>query len=234
MAVDVPAVPAASERINGEQYPAVSVAPQKLALQLRSKLAAELTDAELLTLLLGARHQSICARLTATYDLRSLAAAHPLDLREHGLTTSAIDRLSVIFELAKRFAETEWKVGESFRGDDVYGHFRERLGAEMIEHFYLVLLDNKHRKIREVLVSKGSLTASIVHPRDVFVPVVKQSAAAIVLVHNHPAGHPAPSKEDIEITRRLRKVGDLMGVRVLDHIVIGRGRYVSFAADGYW
>jgi DNA repair protein RadC len=65
------------------------------------------------------------------------------------------------------------------------------------------------------------------------VPAVKYSAAAIVLVHNHPSGDPTPSKEDIEITRRLREVGDVMGVRVLDHVIIGKGRYVSMV-DGYW
>ena len=124
---------------------------------------------------------------------------------------------------------------EPFRGSgDVYAHFREHLAEEMCELFYAVLLDNKHRKIRDVMVSKGSLTASIVHPRDVFHQVVRHSAAAVVFVHNHPSGDPTPSKEDIEITRRLREVGDIMGVRVLDHIIIGKGRFVSFVDDGYW
>ena len=105
----------------------------------------------------------------------------------------------------------------------------------MREHFYAVHLDNKHRKLRDVLVSLGSLTASIVHPRDVFHQIVRcPGVAAVVFVHNHPSGDPTPSKEDIEITRRLREVGEIMGVRVLDHIVIGKGRYVSFVDDGYW
>ena len=95
-------------------------------------------------------------------------------------------------------------------------------------------LDNKHRKLRDVMVSKGSLTASIVHPRDVFAQVVRWSAAAIIFVHNHPSGDPTPSKEDIEITRRLREAGEMMGVRVLDHVIIGKGRFVSFVDDGYW
>jgi DNA repair protein RadC len=86
----------------------------------------------------------------------------------------------------------------------------------------------------EKTLPKGSLTASIVHPRDVFAQVVRHFAAAIVFVHNHPSGSPEPSKENIEITRRLREVGDLIGVRVLDHIIIGKGRYVSFVDDGYW
>jgi DNA repair protein RadC len=71
-----------------------------------------------------------------------------------------------------------------------------------------------------------------VHPREVFVPVIEESAAAIILVHNHPSGDPTPSAEDVAITHRLREVGDLMGVRVLDHVVIGHGRYVSFTDEG--
>lgn len=96
------------------------------------------------------------------------------------------------------------------------------------------MLDNKHRKLKDVLVSKGSLTSSIVHPRDVYLPIIREAAAAVVFVHSHPSGAPTPSREDIEITRRLREVGELVGVRVLDHIIIGRGKYVSFVDDGYW
>ena len=96
------------------------------------------------------------------------------------------------------------------------------------------LLDNKHCKLRDVLVSKGSLSSSIVHPRDVYAQVIRHSAAAVIFCHNHPSGDATPSKEDIEITRRLREVGELVGVRVLDHVVIGKGQYVSFVDDGYW
>jgi len=140
-----------------------------------------------------------------------------------------------VIEIAKRFGEVEFQPGTPFRNSaDVYAHFRERLASERRERFYAILLDNKHRKIKEIAVSEGSLTASLVHPRDVFACVVRESAAAVIFVHNHPSGDPTPSPEDVEITRRLRQAGDLMGVRVLDHIVIGRGRYVSFADDGYW
>lgn len=209
---------------------------QKAATPRTPRDVGTLSNAELLTLLLGASREAACQQLTTSFtNLRSIATLPPLDLREHGMTTVAIERLSAVFELAKRFAETEWKVGEPLRGSgDIYEHFRERLAAKMTEHFYVILLDNKHRKIRDVLVSLGSLTASVVHPRDVFVPVIKQSAAALVFVHNHPSGDPVPSKEDLEITRRLREVGDVIGVRVLDHVIIGRGRYVSMVDDGYW
>ncbi|MFI5397691.1 MAG: RadC family protein [Candidatus Binatia bacterium] len=200
------------------------------------KLPAELSDAELLTRVLGPSTALSCEWLTTTHeDLRAIALLSHADLSEHGFTSGTIDKLGAVFEIAKRYGETEFKPGEPLRGSgDVYAHFREHLAAETREHFYAVLLDNKHRKIRDVLLSLGSLTASIVHPRDCFYQVVQFSAAAVIFVHNHPAGDPTPSKEDIEITRRLREVGDLMGVRVLDHIVIGKGRYCSFVDDGYW
>ena len=94
-----------------------------------------------------------------------------------------------------------------------------------------MLLNNKNRKIREVKISEGSLTASLVHPREVYNPVIRESAAAVIFVHNHPSG-PAPSQEDIEITRRLKEVGEVMGIRVLDHVVIGLERYYSFSDRG--
>lgn len=85
-------------------------------------------------------------------------------------------------------------------------YFRDRLQGEKREMFYVVLLTNKNRKIREVKVSEGSLTASLVHSREVYNPVIRESAAAVIFVHNHPSGAPAPSPEDIEITRRLKEV----------------------------
>jgi DNA repair protein RadC len=100
------------------------------------------------------------------------------------------------------------------------------------EYFLTLLLDGKNRIIRRVQVSEGPLNQSIVQPREVFIPAVKESAAAIILVHNHPTGDPAPSSEDIAITRRLREAGDIMGIKVLYHIIIGDGEFVSFVERG--
>ncbi len=136
-------------------------------------------------------------------------------------------------EIAKRVGSQKWETGQPFRSaEDVYHHFRDNLGAEKRELFYVVLLNNKNRKIRDVKISEGSLTASLVHPREVYNPVIRESAAAVIFVHNHPSGDPAPSPEDIDITRRLKEVGDVMGVRVLDHVVIGRDRFFSFNDKG--
>jgi DNA repair protein RadC len=203
---------------------------------------AALSDAELLAILLrtgraGASAVDQGRVIMERYgDFRRLATAGIGDLCTlKGLGPVKAAQILAALEIAKRYGEHEFKPGEAFRGSgDVYMHFRERLGSEKREHFYAVLLDNKHRKIKDVAVSQGSLTSSIVHPRDVFAPVVREAAAAVIFVHNHPSGDPTPSKEDIDITRRLREVGEIMGVRVLDHIVVGNGRYVSFVDDGYW
>ena len=100
------------------------------------------------------------------------------------------------------------------------------------EHFIVLALDTKHRIKKEILVSKGSLSASIVHPREVFAPAIRERAAAIIILHNHPSGDPAPSSEDVEITDRLKKTGELVGIRLLDHVIIGAGTYSSMAEEG--
>ena len=94
-------------------------------------------------------------------------------------------------------------------------------------------LDAKHIVIRDFTVSQGSLTVSIVHPREVFNLAVRESAAAIIFVHNHPSGDPQPSEEDHALTQRLMEAGEILGIRVLDHVVIGDGKYVSFADEGF-
>jgi DNA repair protein RadC len=95
-----------------------------------------------------------------------------------------------------------------------------------------VLLDARHRVLGEEIVSEGSLTTSIVHPREVFLPAVRESAGAMVLVHNHPSGDPRPSDEDVAVTRRLVHAAELLGIRVLDHVIVGDGVYASFKETG--
>jgi len=101
------------------------------------------------------------------------------------------------------------------------------------EVFKVILLDGKNAIIRDVTVSEGSLTLSIVHPREAFVPAVRDSAAAVIFVHNHPSGDAEASPEDRTLTERLVSVGELMGIRVLDHVIIGDRHYTSFADQGW-
>jgi DNA repair protein RadC len=100
------------------------------------------------------------------------------------------------------------------------------------ESFVLLALNNKNRVNGFKLISIGSLTATLVHPREVYTAALNLTAAAVAFVHNHPSGDPAPSPEDIEITRRLKEVGDTLGIRVLDHVILGEGRYFGFSDRG--
>lgn len=106
------------------------------------------------------------------------------------------------------------------------------LANETKEHFLAIHLDSKNRILCIDHISSGSLNASIVHPREVFKGVLLSSAAAVILMHNHPSGDPTPSREDLELTGRLKEAGELLGTRVLDHIIIGNGCYVSLADRG--
>jgi DNA repair protein RadC len=115
---------------------------------------------------------------------------------------------------------------------EVYAAFRSRFEAADREEFVALLLDGKNRLLGFNVVSVGSLTASLVHPREVYKPAILANAAALIVIHNHPSGDPTPSAEDVAITTRLRQAGELLGIGLLDHVVIGDGRYVSFADEG--
>lgn len=116
----------------------------------------------------------------------------------------------------------------------IYETFRDRFARADREEFLVLLLNAKNTLLGFHVVSVGSLTASIVHPREVFKIAIIGNAAAMILLHNHPSGDPTPSAEDLSITTRLRQVGEVVGIKVLDHVVIGEGRYVSFVDDGYF
>ncbi len=210
--------------------------------KLLDKGAEALTDAELLAIILRTGNASTGesaldhARflLTQFGGLKGIDGAAVAELRAvKGIGPAKTAQLKAGLEIGRRMGQIKWEAGHTLgSSQEVYRHFRERLEKEKREIFYVVLLTNKNRKIREVKVSEGSLTASLVHPREVYNPVIRESAAAVIFVHNHPSGDPAPSPEDLEITRRLKEVGEVMGVRVLDHVVIGRERYFSFSDRG--
>jgi len=108
----------------------------------------------------------------------------------------------------------------------------EDLRHKMREHFQILLLDTKHKVVGIEEISVGSLNASLIHPREVFRPAIRKACACLILVHNHPSGDPTPSREDLEVTRRLCDAGRLVGIEVLDHVVIGDGCYISLKDKG--
>lgn len=115
---------------------------------------------------------------------------------------------------------------------DVYRVFGPRLEPLPVEEFHIGILDAQFRLQRDILVSRGILNSSLVHPREVFREAIAQRAAAIVLVHNHPSGDPTPSMDDMVVTEQLFAAGEILGISVRDHIIVGRGRYVSFMEEG--
>jgi DNA repair protein RadC len=167
-------------------------------------------------------------------NLRELGRA---DLAEicaiKGMGPAKATGIKAAFALASRLESRRLERLDRFTSPkQVFDYFHHEFRDSRKEYFLTLLLDGKNRIIRRVQVSEGSLNQSIVHPREVFIPAVKESAAAVILVHNHPTGDPAPSKEDIAITRRLKEAGEIMGIRVLDHIIVGDGEYVSFVERG--
>jgi DNA repair protein RadC len=199
-----------------------------------------LAAAELLALLLGTGTRGRSALEVSQRLLEEAGGLRRLSTRTlheiaavPGLGAARAARIMAAFALGRQVSQLRLPPGARFRsGADIFRHYHGRLRDLRKEQFWAVLLDGKNRVLREERVSEGSLTASLVHPREVFAPAIRESAGALVFVHNHPSGDPTPSVEDVEITRRLCAVADLVGIRILDHVVVGDGAYVSFLERG--
>ncbi len=166
-------------------------------------------------------------------SLNRLAAADVAAMEQvRGVGVATASRLAAALELGRRTATSSDELGKPIRGPaDVFHRMGPKLQDMGQEEFHALLLNTRHRVIREVLITRGILDASLIHPREVFRVAVGEGAAGVILVHNHPSGDPAPSAEDRAVTRQLAEAGRALGIPVLDHIVVGRGRYTSLAAD---
>ena len=167
--------------------------------------------------------------------LRYLAECSPEDLKGiSGMGDAKVCVLMAALELGKRLsclpAEERIRIKCS---DDIANLFLERLRYEKKEHFKSLLINSRGEILEENEVSVGDLNSSVSHPREVFSPAVRRSAGSVAFVHNHPSGDPNPSSADIDSTRRLVEAGQLLGIPVIDHIIIGDGTYVSMKALGY-
>jgi DNA repair protein RadC len=168
-------------------------------------------------------------------SLDGLARAGDAELgRVAGVGPAKIAALRGAFELGARLLRQPLQPGQRLSSpEQVAQCFGPRMARYRQEVFAVVLLDARHRIIREVEISRGSLTQSLVHPREVFAPALREAAASILLVHNHPSGDAAPSPEDHEVTRRLTRAGEILGIQVLDHVVIAGAQHLSFARAGW-
>ena len=136
-------------------------------------------------------------------------------------------------ELGRRAAREEASVDDPIRGpSDVFRLMGARLRDLPQEEFHVLLLNTRHCVIREVAATRGILDASLIHPREVFRLAVVEGASGVILVHNHPSGDPTPSAEDRAVTRQLQEAGRALGIPVLDHVIVGDGRFISMAESG--
>ncbi len=210
--------------------------------RLYARGAGELSLQELLAIVIGGGARGSSALVLALGllgefgDLVAVGRAGVDEMRRvPGIGFARACQLVASFELGKRFARESRTSGTSIQAPkDVARLFMDEMKHYDREHFKAAFLNTKNQIIKVVTVSIGSLNASIVHPREILKPAIAVSAASIVLVHNHPTGDPSPSREDVEFTRRFARCGELMGIELLDHIVIGADRFQSLKESGYF
>lgn len=201
---------------------------------------AALADAELLALQLGSGTRGrtaldVAREVLAVYgSLGGLAGREAAELaRVPGVGPAKAARLAAAFELTRRLrARTPGVRTVLASPADVYAAFGPLMEDLRREVFRVALLDAQNGLLRDRVVSEGTLSASLVHPREVFKPAILESAASVILLHNHPSGDPTPSREDIRLTRQLVECARLLDLRIHDHVVIGRGGFVSLAERG--
>ena len=141
-------------------------------------------------------------------------------------------QLLCVAELSKRMSQRTRSNGIYFNSaDDVANHYMQRMRHLETEEVILLLLNSKYKLLKEIKLSKGTVNASLASPREVFIYALRHQAVQIVLLHNHPSGNPVPSKDDINLTLRMAQSGKLLGVKVVDHIIIGDNVYVSMAKE---
>ena len=197
---------------------------------------AALGDNELLAIVLGhgtARRDALTLAtdlLAAMGGLRGLARSTTADLlRGTGLGPVGAARIVAAMELGRRSLVRGREDRLQFQGPaDVARYLIPQFGHRRVEHFGVVLLDSKQRLLRTAVLSIGTLDSSLAHPRDIYREAAVWGAAGLVVFHNHPSGDPTPSRDDVELTDRLRAAGEVVGIDLLDHIILAESRYFSF------
>jgi DNA repair protein RadC len=203
--------------------------------------AARLSSIELLAIVLGTGSSGQSA-LSLAQDvlgqtagsLRRIAAEPVASLTAvPGIGRARAVVIHAALELGRRMAEEARPEGVAIRAPrDVFRIFGPRLEDAPVEEFHVAILDSQHRLERDITVTRGILNSSLVHPREVFREAIAERAAALILVPNHPSGDPTPSADDRQVTEQLVAAGRLLDIPVHDHVIVGRGRYVSFAEAG--
>lgn len=193
-----------------------------------------LGDKELLALLIGTGVRDHPALEVAadlmrrTGGIAAISRASPRELAQvNGIGTAGAARIAAAFELGRRVVDLVHHRQSLARPEDVYRVLAPRFAGLTQELFVAVGMDIRNGLLDVVEVARGTLASVEVHPREVFRPLIRMAAAGAVLVHNHPSGEPTPSREDVELTRRLRQVGRVIGIPIVDHVIIGDRQYCS-------
>ncbi len=202
--------------------------------------ATSLTDIELLAVLLRTGVKGLDVLELSKHILGPLCGEQGL-LNIHNLTLEQLQAIKgigmvkavqilCISELAKRLAKASAKDGLTFAvPSSIAKYYMEEMRHQKQEHMKLLMLNTKSKLLGETNISKGTVNASLVSPRELFIEALNKQAVSIILVHNHPSGDPTPSKTDILLTKRVKEAGELIGIELLDHIIIGNNCYISFA-----
>lgn len=188
---------------------------------------------ELLALIMGTKAESSLCQELALLPLDRLLSMSAIELQQMGVSASVATRLEAIFQLFKKLKNTpKRKSGERISSPGEVAKELAFIVNEEQEHLVVLLLDTKSNIKKTVVVSKGTINSSLVHPREVFKIAIRESAYSIIIGHNHPTGDPTPSPEDIEVTRVLSEVGKTIGIELLDHIIVGSKGYKSLKEMG--
>jgi DNA repair protein RadC len=206
--------------------------------------ASGLSAAQLIAIILrtGSRDKSaielareLLLHFNGLQEMEDAATAEFSNIK--GMGSAKITQLKAAFELGRRLLQSEKEYTfqtPSFKNSrEVYEYYRPKFYGLKKERFLCALLDAKNRVFKETITSEGTLTSSLVHPREVFREAIKEAAASVLFVHNHPSGDPNPSRDDINITKRLVETGKVIGINVLDHIIVTDGNYLSLLEKGY-
>jgi len=201
--------------------------------QIRTGNMSEIETNILLEYLAGNRLHKTSGQLKLVTEFPELNSITAADFKKESDEEKLFLFFVALRELSERLKQSKTLIpGVSFSNSaDIFDYAKHKIRDNKQEMFHTLILDNKHRVIRLELITKGTLNQSLVHPREVFVPAIQLRAAAIVLIHNHPSGDPKPSLQDKQITKRLQEVGDLVGIKVLDHLIIGKDSYFSFVDE---
>ena len=202
--------------------------------RLKNKGVSNLSNAELLAVVLGRGNfqenaVDLSHRVLSKYHFHKLVDLSLPELENEFKNDIQAMKIQAMFEIFRRTNRLN-KVGHKQKiktAEDVFNYYVDELQDKKKEHFYALLLDTKNQIISEELISVGTLNSSLIHPREVFNPAIKASSNSIILIHNHPSGDCEPSKEDEVVTKMLYNAGDLLGIKVLDHVIIGRDSFTS-------